>query len=819
MSLKTKLLKAVNEKDVENIYRAELLSNIEANITSPYNIDGLLTSKNVRTLLEFKYNESFKNKLNQSNVLLQCLYYLKKFENAGEKLPTTIFVGDINECFAIHTNSIVKYLSSEIDWKIAASQAYKSNSDVIQAMVDDVDILPFVYDVDDNFHIKTIIEKIKEFSDNIIRKVRVTRHNIVAIFDYFDKNVLDKISLSTNEKANLFIQIIINPNENYLHPKKKNILITKSFGELTVNQNLFNSFFQHFEGDIYSPKEKEGLTALIDRLVDDTVRRSKGEFFTPTPFVDLAHKYISETFGDDWKDKYIVWDCCCGSGNLTRDYNFKQLYLSTLEQSDLDTINQMDYNQNSSKFQFDFLNDDDSKLPISLQDSISNGKEILFLINPPYATENNLDNIKSLGKSIKEDIQNNNINKSMNIDKNWGKSSKNLYTQFLYKIFKYQQLNENVKICIFSPPLFLSGQSFKQFRKQFFTKFNFKKGFLFEASHFSDIQSDWGITFTILDNKENVNNSEFNFDIVCYNNTFELEKNQQKTIYNNDINLSCRDWLYNIKNNNTKINVLTLKSSLSIKEVCGIENDYIGGFLNSGNNVYFNQRECFIGSTRMMSGNNRSNTINKENFLQTTTLFTARKTIQPNWINCKDEYLAPNIYHPLYEQFTYDSIIYSLFNNSSQQSSLRNVDYKDKKWNVKNEFFWMSKNEMMKLANENNYDELYVDAKNSAEDRFVYNKLFVEGVYEKLSDDAKELVDIASELVRKSIKMRKIFSESHPEYHLNSFDCGYAQLKLITKEYFKTEHNIFRDKYKSFENRLIPLVYELEFLKNVTIQL
>jgi len=307
MSLKTKLLKAVNEKDVENIYRAELLSNIEANITSPYNIDGLLTSKNVRTLLEFKYNESFKNKLNQSNVLLQCLYYLKKFENAGEKLPTTIFVGDINECFAIHTNSIVKYLSSEIDWKIAASQAYKSNSDVIQAMVDDVDILPFVYDVDDNFHIKTIIEKIKEFSDNIIRKVRVTRHNIVAIFDYFDKNVLDKISLSTNEKANLFIQIIINPNENYLHPKKKNILITKSFGELTVNQNLFNSFFQHFEGDIYSPKEKEGLTALIDRLVDDTVRRSKGEFFTPTPFVDLAHKYISETFGDDWKDKYIVW--------------------------------------------------------------------------------------------------------------------------------------------------------------------------------------------------------------------------------------------------------------------------------------------------------------------------------------------------------------------------------------------------------------------------------------------------------------------------------------------------------------------------------
>ena len=98
--------------------------------------------------------KKLKNKLSQCNVLIQCLYYLKKFENAGDKLPSTIFVGDINECFAIHTNSIVKYLSSEIDWKIAPSEAHRRNPELIKAMVGDENILPFVYDVDDSFSIK-----------------------------------------------------------------------------------------------------------------------------------------------------------------------------------------------------------------------------------------------------------------------------------------------------------------------------------------------------------------------------------------------------------------------------------------------------------------------------------------------------------------------------------------------------------------------------------------------------------------------------------------------------------------------------------------
>jgi len=99
------------------------------------------------------------------------------------------------------------------------------------------------------------------------------------------------------------------------------------------------------------------------------------------------------------------------------------------------------------------------------------------------------------------------------------------------------------------------------------------------------------------------------------------------------------------------------------------------------------------------------------------------------------------------------------------------------------------------------------------DNRYVYKLLFEEKIFEKLSEDAKEVLNIASNLLRKSINERKLLSESHPEYHLNCFDCGYAQLKLVWKEYFKEEFKMFRDKYKQFENRMIPLVYELGFLR------
>lgn len=814
--MKNKLAKAENEKDVENTYRAELLANLKnSQITSPFGCDGLLEAEDVRSLLEFKFDKAMKTKLAQCGVLIQVLYYLKKFEDSGERLPSTIFVGDVNECFALKTNSIAKYLSHDIDWQIAPSAASEQNPALVKAMVDDVDILPFVFDVDDKFHIRLAIEKIKDLSGNVVRKVRVTEHNIATIFEYFSTNVLgEKVKLSTNEKANLFVQIIINPNENCLHPKKKNVLMTKSFGEVAINRNLFLSFFGHFEGEVYSPRERERLTGFVDRLVEDTTRRRKGEFYTPTLFVDEAHKYIAKAFGENWKDEYVVWDSCCGTGNLTRDYKFKELYMSTLEQSDIDTANQMGYNPEAVKFQYDFLNDgvgedmfDESALPEGLAKAINEGKKILFLINPPYATAKN--GGSSSGNS-KAGVAKTKTGERMKAE-GWGACSQNLYAQFLYNIWRFNQVNKNVKIALFCSPLFMSGGSYNAFRKYFFDSFGFKNGFLFEAAHFSDCAKGWGVSFTNFTNESN--NKKFLLDVVDVNDSFFIQKNGEKEIYNTDADELASDWVRKEVKGIKSIDAPPVSSCLTVKEdgVCGLAVAALGYMNNGGNNVQQNMQVVGIYSSCYANGHGFS--IVSQNIAKVTTFFSARRLIANNWVNHYDEYLAPDEQHPEWEQFVNDSLVYSLFESKSNQSSLRQIEYKGKLWDIKNEFFWLSRKEMMELANEAGYDALYRDAK-AADERFVYKKLFgAENVYAKLSPDAKAVLDAATELLKKSIAMRQAMSEEHPEYHLDTFDAGYAQLKLVWKEYFKEEFEKFRALYKAFEDRMRPLVYKLGFLK------
>ena len=205
----------------------------------------------------------------------------------------------------------------------------------------------------------------------------------------------------------------------------------------------------------------------------------------------------------------------------------------------------------------------------------------------------------------------------------------------------------------------------------------------------------------------------------------------------------------------------------------------------------------------------------KENFDRCIVSFTSRRLISgqyANWINWNDEYITPNEQHKDYKQYVYDSLICSLFDNKSNQSSLRNINYKNQQWNINNEFFWLSKDDMIELANNNEYDELYRDAR-GGNNRYVYLKLFGEGVYDLLSDDAKEVLDMATELVKKSMSMRKVMSDTNPEYHLNSWDAGYAQLKLVWKTYYKDDFDAFRKAYTRLEDRMRPLVYELGFLK------
>ena len=304
----------------------------------------------------------------------------------------------------------------------------------------------------------------------------------------------------------------------------------------------------------------------------------------------------------------------------------------------------------------------------------------------------------------------------------------------------------------------------------------------------------------------------YKFDLLEVKN-FEIVKTGVKNIYNTDNTQPASEWVRTPIKKIKTFDYPQMKSALNINSTgqgCrgNMIKDGLGFFYNNSNNIDKNSNNVGLFSSCFTSGSGCS--IGEKNFQRVVTLFSARRTIFKTWINSKDEYLTPNVDDENFKEFTYDSMVYSLFNSASNQSSLRQITYKDQLWDIKNNFFWMSKNEMIELANQNNYNELYNDVRTDS-DRYVNTVLFgEEGIYNQLSDEAKDVLDSASNLVRLSFGIRRNFADD--SNHLDSWDAGYAQLKLLWKEYYPEQFKEFRDKYKVLEDKMRPMVYKLGFL-------
>ena len=801
---------ATIEKDVENVYTQGInlyFPNVQ--VEHPFACDGFVDTKNdngklLKLIIEYKFEEEFTSKNVRAKVITQVLYYMKRFEQNGLILPNVVMVGDVNECFVFHTNDIISYLDEDLDWSIAPSKAHEHNAGLILKLAKDENINPFIFVIDENFSFKSVVDKIYDLSNNIQRYVHVTEHNIATIFEYFTNRVItDKKKISANDIVAVFMGVITKNDDYYKHPVKKNVLVTPQ-GEIKINGDGFDSFFSYFNRN-YTPQEKMRFSEISDRLIEDTNRRNKGEFYTPTLFVDYAHDMISKEFGEDWKEKYVVWDNSAGTKNLTRDYYFKELYCSTLEQAELDISKQ--YNKEATSFQFDFLNDSLDKLPKGLLEAFEQNKPIIFFMNPPYATAANG---KTDSKS-KEGCAKTAINDEM-VKTGFGNGSRNLYAQFLYRIaeIKKQYNLTDCHIGLFSPTLFLSGISYKVFRGYFCKEFAYNSGVQFKASHFADVADNWGISFSIWNIGETIDKNNFNYNLID-NIDGEIEMIGEKDVYNTDGLTTASNWAKSTSKNE-KVEQVYLTSAIKVKESDSFKaytlKKSIGGFVNSGNNVDKNTQSCYLTCGSISTATGAITHIMDDNFDKCIALFSARRLVSCNWVNWADEYLAPNDKHPAYKEFVNDSLIYSLFESKSNQSSLRQVEYKGKLWDIKNEFFWMSREEMMSLANENGNDACYQDA-NVSSDRYVYNLL--QNI--TLSEEAQLVLDKACELVRKTFKYRMMFDEDNENYQINNWDCGWYQIKALAKEYAKDDFEEFKTLYKNLGDKMRPMVYELGFLR------
>ena len=145
---------------------------------------------------------------------------------------------------------------------------------------------------------------------------------------------------------------------------------------------------------------------------------------------------------------------------------------------------------------------------------------------------------------------------------------------------------------------------------------------------------------------------------------------------------------------------------------------------------------------------------------------------------------------------------------SGYDVSLRNIMHNNKSYDIKNEFFWLSKTFMEDLANNDGNDECYNQAHADIE-RFVYNRL--QNI--TLSIEAKAVVDAATDIVVKSFKFRKLYNDEHPEAQINNWDCGWCQISRMCKEYLKNDLTKFNEIKLKLIEKLRPVIKELGFVK------
>ena len=538
-------------------------------------------------------------------------------------------------------------------------------------------------------------------------------------------------------------------------------------------------------------------------------KKIEGEFYTPELFANFAHKILEKHFGKNWYNEYYVWDPAWGIGNLTKSKKFKHLYASTLHQSDIDAS---DANKEAEKFQFDFLNDPIKSLfglhiPQGLYDALTNNKPIIFLMNPPYAAPNDF-------KDGFKDVSINTYTQSFMGDMKYAKQ--NLFSQFLYRIIMLKNSYNltNCNICVFSSSVFMSGSGYEKFRKSFLESFHFIDGYLFDASYFDECSKRWGISLSVWKSGEGENKHDFKHHLIDVKNG-KVEITGSKIIYNIDGENSFRNFCKESLRGKKTYPTITLKNPITVgtKDGSMMTTDAIGFYVNASNNVYKSLQQCYFLSTapdNVLSGFS----VTKENFLPVCANFASRKVITNNWINNKDEFLAPVITeenHELWAEFISDSIVYSMFNAASCQSAMQPVSWKGYEYKIKNAFFFMGRKEMMELAGTYEYYDM-IKTTFDDEDRYAY-ELLEGNVGKKLSNEGKAVLDYARNLLSDSMKDRSSFNTEHPELNIMCWDAGYYQLRPLWKQYYPEKLKEFRALYKKLANKLRKQVYELGILK------
>lgn len=802
-----------NEKDVENAYRGELTHHVpEASVTSPHGTDGYAQWGTVRALLEFKYDRNLKARTDQCGVLGQMVLYLKKFEGAGQPMPNVLFVGDRNECFALETSAVQRFLSLPLDWKVSPSAG---SPDLTQALITGLDVSPFVFDVAD-CDFREVLAKVETLAKGEVHRVRATLTNLAAMFLQWQDRIYVKASgLTPVEQVDVFLRCLFKPDDVYQHPGNRNLLVVEG-RKIPVNGHQWESFNGHFVRG-YKPSEIEAFYAAKDRLIEDDARRRQGAFYTPTLWVDEAHREIERALGPGWRDECVVWDPACGTGNLTRDYAFRDLILSTVEKPDVEVIREQGYNPGAALFAYDFLNDDASPffagtnvipeaVDAKLKAAAKAGKRLVFLMNPPYGTAGIQSSASRKGIAITA------VNAEMKRGK-IGASSPQLYAQFMYRCAKLAEGYGFTRytVATFTKPTFMCSGSYKGFRDFWYARHAYQGGFLFQASHFSDVSGRWGISFTVWSEGKTDSTRDLPVtlrDVADYS----VVPTGTKVVYNSD-GREASDWVRDPVRGLKSADAPQMTSGLKVVSsgYGSLCDGAVGYVCMNCNSLQHSSTEVFWlsssqSSTAKLGG---LSVLPGESFRRCTALYAARKLVPGDWANDKDEYLTPADTTDSYRQWNDDCHVYALLHGSNNCTAMRDVQYKGKAWRIKNNFWWKTREASRALYDRADTRTLYADVRGESEDSYLATILPTLD----LSPEARECLAVLDGLFTRTLPHREAFATARPDLHLMAHDAGLYQLKHLFREYDPAGWEALQRAFKALSDRLRPGVYDHGFLR------
>jgi hypothetical protein len=811
VALEHSLINSVHELDVTVAYRSALQQRFPyAVINSPDHTDGFIKFVDGAVfILEFKFN---KNTLGEFwSAVTQALIYV--FRQRKKNIdPLVIIIATEKYCTFFNIKSIDNVFTLA-NWDVPGP-ASNPPQPLIELVSHNL-IMPQQHKVGgSDFCFDKFLKTIIDYRKDTTPTIKVTSENMVRVYeDYFCGVVKEskKYVFSSIEKVDLFLKVLLHPEEILAHPDQDNMLAVPGYPKgVPIDFEAYNRFTYLIQQG-YTSEERDSFMSQKDALVENLERRKQGAYFTPNEWVleaaDMVEKQIPA-----WKEKCLVWDPAAGTGNLIRNFTFNNLIVSTKEISDVDVIQRYNYNKNALVFQCDFLNTTESlfsnnladlseEVQNILKDAAEKNTRLVFFMNPPYGTA------RTDGSIIKEGIAKTERNTEM-LKLKLNVACEQLYTQFMFtasqiiKRFGFKKYT----VALFSVPAFMSSDGFRKFRDYWYPNFEYKAGMLFKASNFSNVSERWGISFTIWSEGSTINTD---LPIIVK----ELKKEiiievQKKLIYTAD-DKEASSWV-RPKQKDKGIDAPQMKTGFDIiqnnKRGALLAPDALGYFQNNANSIQSNGMYVSLYSSAYYNANGCS--ITNTNFLKVCGLFAARKLIPETWVNQKDVYLVPNENMAGYHEWNCNTVIYALLHPSNNCTALRDVEYKGKVYRIKNNFWWKSLKDSEILYRQ--YPCFIEDLKEEQQDSHL--AFLLPEISPFLIPEANQCLEILDSLLQSSLTRRSRLIDSEYKLQLQAHDASIIQLKGIWKEQESEKWAALEELRKQLSEKLKPGIYEYGWL-------